>query len=102
MVHESIDRARLDEVVKDSNGLLAKLRTAGEPLLLTVDGKTEAVIQDATAYQRLLALAERMESLEAVYEGLQDADHGRVRSAEKVLEELKQRLETLATSPAHK
>jgi hypothetical protein len=41
--------------------ILAQLRHSGGPLMLTIDGKAELVVQDARSYQRLVDLAERVE-----------------------------------------
>ena len=56
---------------------LRQLHSSGEPLVLTVNGKAEVVVQDAGAYQRLVeraAKADREESVAAIREGLADAE----------------------------
>lgn len=70
---------------------LQKLRTSGEPLVLTVNGKAEVVVQDAAAYQHLLELAakaDRDEAIAAIRAGLVDAEAGRVKPARKALKAL--------------
>ncbi len=60
---------------------LTHLHETGSPLVLTVDGKAEVVVQDAAAYQRLVKLADQAELAAlrvAVQEGLDDVDAGRV------------------------
>ncbi|MBL7645121.1 MAG: type II toxin-antitoxin system Phd/YefM family antitoxin [Candidatus Hydrogenedentes bacterium] len=42
---------------------IARLRSSGQPEVLTVDGKAEVVVQNAAAYQALL---DRLDSIEAV------------------------------------
>lgn len=42
---------------------LARLKSSGQPEVLTVDGKAEVVVQDAAAYQALL---DRLDSVEAI------------------------------------
>lgn len=52
---------------------LRRLQTAGSPLVLTVNGKTEVVAQDAVADQRLVeraARADREETIAAIRERL--------------------------------
>ena len=59
---------------------LQRLRKSGEPLVLTVNGQAEVVVQDAAAYQALLDLAsraDREETLAAIREGLADVEAGR-------------------------
>lgn len=68
-----------------------RIKGSGAPLVLTVDGKAELVVQDAAAYRRLLEQVERHETLEALREGLRDVDEGRTRPAEEAFEDFKRR-----------
>lgn len=70
---------------------LRQLHASGSPMVLTVNGKAEVVVQDAAAYQRLVELAakaDREETVAAIREGLADADAGRVKPARKALNAL--------------
>lgn len=70
---------------------LARLHQTGEPLVLTVNGKAEVVVQDAAAYQELVeaaAKAEREETIAAIREGLSDVAAKRTKPARAVLEAL--------------
>jgi prevent-host-death family protein len=62
------------------------LKKTKKPLVLTVNGKAEAVVQDAEAYQRLLDLAARVDALEGIRQGMEDVRKGRVRPAREALE----------------
>lgn len=67
---------------------LRRLHDTGAPVVLTVNGKAEVVVQDAAAYQRLVELAEkadREETVAAIREGLADVKAGRVKPARKAL-----------------
>ena len=68
-----------------------RLKETGSPLVLTVDGKAEVVVQDAGAYQQLLDRAERLDTVAALREAIQAVDEGRTRPAAEVLEEIRQR-----------
>jgi prevent-host-death family protein len=48
------------------------LKKTKQPLVLTINGKAEAVVQDAEAYQRLLDIAAQVDSLEGIRQGQQD------------------------------
>ncbi len=63
-----------------------RIKGSGAPLMLTVDGKAELVVQDAASYRRLLKQVERYETLKALREGLRDVDEGRTRPAEEAFE----------------
>jgi PHD/YefM family antitoxin component YafN of YafNO toxin-antitoxin module len=66
--------------------LLQQLREAGEPIVLTVNGKLELVVEDDTSYQKLLELVDRIETVEALRESLKDEAEGRVVSLDEVRE----------------
>ncbi len=77
-----------------SNALehLRRLRESGQPELLSIDGKTELVVQDARAYERLLELVDRAEAIEGIREGLESMKRGEGRPAREVLEEIRKEL----------
>jgi PHD/YefM family antitoxin component YafN of YafNO toxin-antitoxin module len=63
--------------------LLQQLKETEEPIVLTVNGQAQVVIPDDTSYQRLLALVEQIETIEAIRKGLEDLDAGRTVSLER-------------------
>jgi prevent-host-death family protein len=65
---------------------LKHLKKTKRPVILTVNGKAEAVVQDARAYQRLLDIAARTDPREGIRQGLEDVERGRVRPAREALE----------------
>lgn len=70
---------------------LRQLQQTGSPMVLTVNGKAQVVVQDAAAYQRLVesaARADREEAVAAIRAGLADAEAGRVKPARKALQAL--------------
>jgi prevent-host-death family protein len=70
---------------------MKQLRKTRQPVVLTVKGKAELVIQDAESYQRLLDLAARADVHEAIRQGLMDVESGRTRPARDVFEEIRHR-----------
>jgi PHD/YefM family antitoxin component YafN of YafNO toxin-antitoxin module len=68
---------------------LEQLRETGEPVVLTINGKAELIVQDAKSYQRLMELAERVEAMDSIRRGLEDIAAGRSLSLEEVKEELR-------------
>jgi predicted transcriptional regulator len=59
------------------------MRKTGNPVVLTINGKADVVVQDASSYQRLLAYIDEMEALEGIKRGLADIEAGRVTPLEK-------------------
>jgi prevent-host-death family protein len=70
---------------------LSRLHKTGEPVVLTVNGKAEVVVQDAEAYQKLVeaaARADREETVAAIRAGLDDVAAKRTRPARAALKAL--------------
>ena len=57
---------------RKSAQFLKQLKKSKRPVVLTVNGKAEAVVQDAEAYQRLLDIAARADVYEAIRQGDDD------------------------------
>ena len=68
---------------------MQRLKKTKRPIILTVNGKPEAVVQDAAAYQRLLDIAAEADVNEAIRQGLEDVREGRTRPAHEVFAELR-------------
>jgi prevent-host-death family protein len=60
---------------------LNHIRETKRPLILTVNGKAAAVLQDAESYQRLLDIAAEANALEGVRQGRDDVANGRTAPA---------------------
>lgn len=82
----------LTDFKRSTSGFLSQLKATGQPLVLTINGKAELVVQDARSYQRLLELAERLERIEAVQDGLESMARGAGREAGEVFEQLEKDL----------
>lgn len=74
---------------KNARSFVNRLEETQQPIVLTVNGKAKLVIQDAEAYQSMLDELERARFLDAVRQGIQEADQSQGRSAEEVFAEMK-------------
>ena len=72
---------------RNSVGLLKRMRKTGRPVVLTVKGKAEMVVMDASAYQRM---ADRVDTMESIRRGLAQAKKGLGRSVDEVFDDLEQ------------
>lgn len=59
-----------------------RIKKSGTPLVLTVNGKAEMIVQDIASYQRMLELLDRAEAIEAVREGMESVKQGKTMSLE--------------------
>lgn len=89
MLDLSRDIHPLTDFKRNTSEFLSQLKTTGQPLVLTINGKAELVVQDARSYQRLLEVAERLEAIEAVSEGLASMRRGEGRPTDEVFDQLK-------------
>ena len=76
---------------RKSAEFLTEMKKSKRPVVLTVNGKAEVVVQTAESYQRLLDAAARADIYEAIRQGLDDIAHARTRPARKVFDELRRR-----------
>ncbi|HKM51926.1 MAG TPA: type II toxin-antitoxin system Phd/YefM family antitoxin [Isosphaeraceae bacterium] len=81
----------LTDFKRNTPEFLRQLRETGEPVVLTINGKAELVVQDARSYQRLREQAERLQTIEAVQESLATMKRGEGRPLEEVFSELEKR-----------
>ncbi|MBY0527283.1 MAG: hypothetical protein K2R98_28060 [Gemmataceae bacterium] len=72
----------------DPRRFLAQLRESGQPMLLTEDGGSGVVVQDAASFQHFLEKIEQLETIAAVKESLEDVAAGRTRPIREALAEL--------------
>ncbi|WP_406694451.1 type II toxin-antitoxin system Phd/YefM family antitoxin [Singulisphaera sp. Ch08] len=80
----------LSNFKRNTPEFLRQLKESGHPVVLTINGKAELVVQDSASYQRLLELEEKAERMEALQASLADMKAGRVIPAESMLAEMRQ------------
>lgn len=76
---------------RNTNEYVKKIKKSGNPLVLTVNGKAEIIVQDAESYQRMIEMLDRAETIEAVREGLESVRHGRTMSLEQFDKEMRKK-----------
>ena len=82
----------LTDFKRNTPEFLRQLKETGNPVVLMISGKAELVVQDAASYQRLFDLAERLETIQAVKEGLASADRGEGTPIDDVFDALEKEL----------
>jgi prevent-host-death family protein len=71
--------------------MIKQLKKTGRPIILTVNGKAEAAVLSAAAYQRLLDLASAADEREGLRQGLEDLAASRTYPAEQVFSEIRKK-----------
>jgi prevent-host-death family protein len=82
------DIRSLSDFKRKTSELITRLKSTGDPLVLTINGRAEVVVQDAEAYQDLL---DRVETIEALHRGFADVDAGRTKPARAVFNRLRRK-----------
>ena len=83
MIHLTDDIQPLTTFRNNSVEMMRQLKRTRRPIVLTINGKAEAVVQDAAAYQCLLDLAALASEDEALRQAHEDVRAGRKRPAEE-------------------
>ena len=86
----------LSNFKRNTSEFIEQLKETGKPIILTINGKAELVVQDAGSYQRLLEITERLETIEALKPAIAEMKEGKGESAEKVLAELLQNIDEVS------
>jgi prevent-host-death family protein len=92
MVNLSQDIHPLTDFKRNTSDFLSRMKKTRRPVVLTVNGKAELVIQDAKSYQQILDRLERFEAVEAIRLGIAAAEEGRVKPARQALAKLQEKL----------
>ena len=79
---------------RNTTEYVKKIKKSGNPLVLTVNGKAEIIVQDAKSYQRMLELLDRAETIEAVREGLEAVRQGKTMSLDEFDKEMRKKIRT--------
>lgn len=80
------------EFQRNAKEYVGKLKDSKTPLVLTVNGRAELVVQDAASYQDMLDRLEELEAVAAIRDGLQDLENGNVQPARTALSNLGKKL----------
>ena len=76
MLNLSQDIHPLTDFKRNTSNFMNQMKKTRRPLVLTVNGKAELVVQDAKSYQKILDRLDRLEAVEAIRLGIAAADHG--------------------------
>jgi PHD/YefM family antitoxin component YafN of YafNO toxin-antitoxin module len=90
MLDINCDINSLSNFKRNTPEFLRQLKESGHPVVLTINGKAELVVQDSASYQKLIELADRAERMEALRASIDDLRAGNISPAEDVLTEMRQ------------
>lgn len=91
MIDITSDIQSLTAFRRASGHFMKQLKKTKRPVVLTVNGKAAAVVQDAEAYQRLLDIAASADAEEGIRQGLEDVAHGHTSPAKEVFDQIRRK-----------
>jgi prevent-host-death family protein len=81
----------LSEFQRGAKAFLTRLKETKSPIVLTVNGKAAAIVQDAESYQQLLDRIELLESVAGVRKSIEECDRGEGMPLKQAFEQLQQK-----------
>ncbi|BAY16256.1 prevent-host-death family protein [Anabaenopsis circularis NIES-21] len=95
LINLSKDIHSLTEFKRNTTEFLQRIKQTKHPLVLTVNGKAELVVQDAESYQELLDTAELVATLKEIKLALEQMQPEQGEKAENFFNELEQEIREL-------
>ncbi|MBO3459071.1 type II toxin-antitoxin system Phd/YefM family antitoxin [Aetokthonos hydrillicola Thurmond2011] len=92
MIDLAKDIHSLTDFKRNTTEFVQRMKETKHPLVLTVNGKAELVVQDAESYQALLEAAEFVDTVKSIRRALEQVKRGEGRPADEVIAELRQEL----------
>ncbi len=81
----------LTDFLRNHKEHIQRLKKAGRPEVLTINGKAELVVQDADSYQKLLDALDQVETIRGIVRGLEDVKAGRSKPAKQFFEDMRKK-----------
>lgn len=81
----------LTDFKRHTGDFVKQMKATRNPVVLTVNGKAELVVQDAESYQAMLDRLEQLDAVEGIRRGLEQMERGEGRPAEEVFAEFRSR-----------
>ncbi len=91
MLDLSRDIHPLSSFKRNTPDFIAQLKQTGAPVVLTINGKAEIIVQDAAAYQKLLDLVTELETILGIRRGLEDVKSGFTRPLADFAQDMQQK-----------
>lgn len=89
MLNLTRDINSLSSFKRDTSRFINQMKETGNPVVLTVNGKAELIVQDAESYQKMLDRLDRLEAIAGIKQGLTDVKAGRTQSLDDFAQEMR-------------
>ena len=79
----------LSNFKRNTSEFIRRLKETGRPVVLTINGKSELVVQDTASYQKLVEAAGRAAEMESLRVAVEEIKAGEGRPVEAMLAEMR-------------
>jgi prevent-host-death family protein len=80
----------LTDFKKNTSEFIQQLKETGEPIVLTINGRAELVVQDAVSYQKLMEYSRQADGMEALRVSIEEMRGGQGRPMQEMFAEMEQ------------
>jgi prevent-host-death family protein len=94
MIDITRDIRPLTDFKRNTIELVRQMKKTGNPIVLTINGQAELVVQDAASYQKLLELVDRLEAIAGIQRGLEESRRGEGQPIEDAIRDIREQVET--------
>jgi prevent-host-death family protein len=91
MINLHRDIHSLTDFKRNTNDFMKQMKETKTPVVLTVNGKAELVVQDAESYQIMRERLDQIDAIEGIRRGIEQMERGEGRPAEEVFAEFRAR-----------
>jgi PHD/YefM family antitoxin component YafN of YafNO toxin-antitoxin module len=91
VVADLTDVHSLAEFQRNAKKHISQIKKSRRPIVLTVNGRAEVVVQDAKSYQELLDTIDQLEAVAAIEKGLEESKQGKGVPARELLEKMRKK-----------
>ncbi|WP_337177119.1 prevent-host-death protein [Paludisphaera sp.] len=82
----------LPDCKRRASEFLDQLQRSGEPVVLTINGEAELVVQDSASYRQLMDIARRADEMESLRVAVEEMKAGKGRPIEAMFAEMEAQL----------
>jgi prevent-host-death family protein len=90
-VNLSKDILSLTEFKRNTSECVEQMKESGRPMVLTVNGKAQLVVQDAESYQKMLDALDRAQAVEGIRRGLESIARGEGKPLKQAFAEIRRK-----------